>query len=145
MYPLLLSLHSYSDWALLVLRLVLAAIFFVHGHGKWSQWKPPAAGAPKNPMSGIMKLLSICEPLGALAMVTGFLTQIAALGFCVIMIGAMYLKITKWKLPFWAKDNTGWEFDLLILASSLLIFSLGAGRFSVDSFLGGLDVSGVFS
>jgi uncharacterized membrane protein YphA (DoxX/SURF4 family) len=127
------SLHSYSDWALLFLRLVLAAIFFVHGRSKWAMWKPQPAGSPANPMAGVMKLLSICEPLGALAMVSGFLTQLAALGFCLIMLGATYLKITKWKTPFFAHDKTGWELDVLILASSFLLVIMGAGRFSLDS------------
>ncbi|MEO5927465.1 MAG: DoxX family protein [Patescibacteria group bacterium] len=133
--PFLLALHSYADWGLLALRLALAAIFWVHGRSKAGMWKmQPSAQMPAKTIS-IMKLLSICEPLGALAMVVGFLTQPAALGFSLIMLGAIHSKKNVWKTPFKADDKTGWEFDLLILAASLFLLLAGAGAFSLDRLL----------
>jgi uncharacterized membrane protein YphA (DoxX/SURF4 family) len=101
-------------------------------------WKAqPSAQTPAQ-MIRIMKLLSVCEPLGAIAMVGGFLVQPAALGFCIIMLGAINAKINTWKLPFKADNATGWEFDLLILAASVLILLAGAGAFSLDRLVLGI-------
>jgi len=122
----LLALHSFSDWGLLAVRLALFGIFWVHGRGKAGSTMP------------IMRVLSICEPLGALAVLAGLLTQPAALGFVAVMIGAIYSKIYKWKVPFKADDKTGWEFDLLILAASIMLIISGAGAFSLDRMLLGL-------
>ncbi len=125
--PFLLSLHQYSDWGLLALRLAVAAIFWAHGTSKFGAWKQPAKG-----MNGMMRLLSICEPLGALAMLLGILTQPAAFGLALVMLGAIYFKITKWNLPFSSSEKSAWEFDLLILASCLLLLFTGAGALSLD-------------
>lgn len=128
---------SMTAIALLILRLGLAAIFYVHGRSKWSNWKPVPTEQPANPMRPIMQLLSICEPLGALAMVLGFLAQLAAIGFCIIMLGAMYNKIFVWKSPFFAHDKSGWELDLIVFCAALVIVILGAGAYSLDhAFLG---------
>jgi len=136
MTNLLISLHQYSDLGLFILRFALGTIFWVHGTGKLKMWKmTPSEQMPKK-MINLMRLLSICEPLGALAMFSGFLVQPAALGFSIIMLGAINAKITKWKTPFWAQTNTGWEFDFLILATSIALIILGAGAWSLDSLLG---------
>jgi uncharacterized membrane protein YphA (DoxX/SURF4 family) len=121
-----LTLHSFSDWGLLAIRLALCAIFWVHGRGKAGSKMP------------IMRVLSVCEPLGAAAVLFGMLTQLAALGFVAVMCGAIYSKIYKWNVPFKADDKTGWEFDLMILAASLMLVLAGAGAFSLDRMLLGL-------
>lgn len=127
-----LSLHAYTDWGLLALRLAVAAIFLAHGTSKFGAWKQPAKG-----MNGMMRLLSVCEPLGGIAMLFGFLTQPAAIGLGLVMCGAIYFKSQKWGIPFSAADKNAWEFDLLILASCLLILFTGPGAFSLDRvFLG---------
>lgn len=135
---LLLSLHTYSDWGLLALRLALAATFWVHGRSKMKMWKMQPSEQMPASMINQMKLLSICEPLGALAMVSGFLVQPAALGFAIIMVGAIYMKVAKWKIPFKVDNSNGWEFDLLILAASLLILFAGAGALSLDRVILGI-------
>ena len=118
-----LTLHSFSDWGLLALRLALFAIFWVHGRAK--------AG---NKM-GLMRVLSVCEPLGALGVLSGLLTQPAAFGLALVMGGAIYMKISKWHVPFKAEDKTGWEFDLIILAACIMLILSGAGAFSLDRLL----------
>lgn len=82
-------------------------------------------------MLQIGRILSITEPLGAIAMTFGFLTQIAAVGFSIIMVGAIASK-RKTKTPFWAQDKTGWELDFIILAANIALFFLGAGQISID-------------
>ncbi len=134
---ILIFLHPYADWGLLALRIGVGAIFWVHGMQKMSMWKmQPSEQMPKQ-MLGIMKLLSICESLGAIALIFGFLTQWAALGLAVIMLGAMNLKITKWHTPFTARDKTGWELDLILLAANVSLLLVGAGSISLDRLITG--------
>src|SRR5689334_2569481 len=94
------NLHSLSDWALLVLRLGLGVTFLVHGRQKIAMWKmQPSAQLPAG-MPSIMRFLSIAETAGGLGLITGCLTQLAALGLAIVMLGAMRLKITQWQKKF---------------------------------------------
>lgn len=124
-----------SDLALLFMRIVIGTIFLTHGLSKMSSWKKSEAGKPAGSMGNIMKTLSIFEPLGGAAIILGFLTPIAALGLSIIMLGAIYFKINQWKMRFWMMDNTGWEFDLMILAGLTVLMATGAGALSIDASL----------
>ena len=119
-------LSSYSNEALLALRLAIGIIFLVHGPKKLGN------------IASFMGCIGIAETLGALAMIFGFLTAWAALGLGIIMLGAMYKKIAEWKVPFTAMDKTGWEFDFMILAGCIALMILGAGTLSVDSIMLGI-------
>ena len=129
------SLTSYSDWGLLALRLAIGAVFVVHGKGKMGMWKMKPNGQMKAPMTSMMKLLSVAEPLGGIALAAGFLTELAALGLGVIMLGALYFKMKVWKMAFKADNATGWEFDLVLLAGCLALLTSGAGAYSLDQWL----------
>lgn len=130
------SLHQFGDWALLVLRIGVGAIFLVHGTQKWAMWKKrPSAEMPAGLLS-VLKFLSIVEPLGGAAAVVGFLTQLAAAGFAIIMVGAIRLKAIQMHKGF--SGDGGWEFDFLILVVAIALFILGAGTFSLDHVLFGI-------
>ena len=127
------SLHTYSDWSLLVLRLIVAATFLAHGKTKWAMWNTKPSDQMPASMLNIMRLLSICEPLGAVALIVGFLTQLAALGLTIIMLGAINLKVNKMKAPFAVtRDKPGWEFELLIVGGTIVLFFSGAGIYALD-------------
>jgi putative oxidoreductase len=132
------SLHAYSDWGLFVLRLVIGATFLAHGRAKWARWKQKPSDKLPASMLNILRLLSICEPLGGAALILGFLTQLASLGLVIIMLGAMNLKINKMKTPFMVMEKAGWEFELLILGGALALFFTGAGAFALDRLWFGL-------
>lgn len=83
-----------------------------------------------------MKILSIFEPLGGLAMVFGFLTQFAAVGLAIIMIGAADAKIRGWHKKF--SEPGGWELDFIIFIANIALLILGAGAISLDRFIFGL-------
>ena len=53
-----------------------------------------------------------------------------------VMLGALKLKIFKWKAPFSAHDKMGWEFDLILLAAAAALLFLGAGNYSLDAVMG---------
>ncbi len=75
------TLHQFSDWGLLALRLGVGITFLVHGSQKRAMWKmQPSAQMPAGLLS-LLKVLSIAEPLGGLATLVGLLTQAAAAGF----------------------------------------------------------------
>lgn len=124
---LLNSLTSYSDWGLLGLRLAVGAIFFIHGWAKWAMWKMQPSTQMPAQMIAVMKLLSITEPLAALALIIGVFVQPAALWLSLVMVGAIYLKTSKWKVPFTAQNTSGWEFDLILLAANLALLTTGPG------------------
>jgi len=134
----LFLLHNWGDVGLLVLRLALAAVFFVHGKSKIPMWKMQASEQMPMSMIKLMRFLSVVEILGSVAMVLGLFEQIAALGFMLIMAGAMYFKIFKWKVPFMGKEKLGWELDLMVFAAAASIYFIGAGIYSLDFVLLGL-------
>src|SRR5260370_29129944 len=78
----------------------------------------------------LRKLLSFVEPIGAAALFVGFLTQPAAAGCAVIMLGAIRLKAGSMKRGF--SVDGGWELDLVLLTASLALVFLGGGAFSLD-------------
>lgn len=126
----LYDLHQFSDIGLLALRIAAGAIFIVHGMMKFRMWQPnpPMQGG----MLQLMKFLAVVEPIMGVALILGLLTQFAALGGVLIMIGAIYLKMSVWKTPFRADNTTGWEFDLILLAACLMLWFAGAGEWSLD-------------
>ena len=135
--PMSLSfdLHQYYDLALLALRIGVASVFWVHGRSKAGMWKMQPGPQLSAPMLNLMRTLSIAEPLGALATLTGFLSQLAAIGFILLMCGTLFMKIRVWKTPFMAHDKTGWELDLLMLAASIALLIFGPGAYSLQAFL----------
>ncbi|MDA2922537.1 DoxX family protein [Patescibacteria group bacterium AH-259-L07] len=132
------NLHMLGNWGLLALRIALAAVFLVHGKSKWAMWKmQPSDQMPKKMLS-MMKFLSVVEPLGGLAVLFGFLTQLGALGLGLVMISSLWFKLGAWKTPFTAQDKLGWEFDLVLLAICVALFFFGGGSFALDRIIFGL-------
>lgn len=127
-----------SNIGLLALRIAIAAIFWGHGRQKRRMWTMQPSEQMPAQMIAIMKFLSIVEPLGALAVLTGFLTRPAAAGLGIIMLGAIRFKLMKWKVPFTSMDKIGWEFDLIILSACVALISAGGGLWSLDRILFGL-------
>jgi len=122
---------TYQNASLLILRIITAAIFYVAGYYKFPFW----SGAPEG-MSAFMlfvtKLLSIAEPLGATAVLFGFLTRLAAIGLTIIMIGAIYVSQFILGIGFVTPTSAGWNFPLAVLAGCLILAAFGAGKWSVD-------------
>lgn len=126
------SLHAYGDAGLLALRVGVGSIFLAHGLAKRAMWKmQPSAQMPAK-MIKLLRLLAVCEPLGAIGVITGSLTQLAAACLAVIMVGAINLKMKVWKMKFYEKEKTGWELDFMILCSCAALFFMGAGAWSLD-------------
>jgi putative oxidoreductase len=114
---------EYSELGTLFLSLVVAVIFAVHG---WPKLKNPAGMAT---VMGwpvwVVRGLGTIEVIGGLAILLGMAVQFWALLLSILMIGAIYTKVNKWKIPFWSHVNTGWEFDLLVLATTIFFLTNG--------------------
>ena len=122
----MLILSGLEDWGLLILRIFIGIIFLVHGWGKLSGKNTP----------GGFRFLGFCESIGGLAAILGLLTQFASIGFSLIMLGAIYMKISKWNVRFTFPDKPGWEFDFMVLGAAIALILLGAGNFSLDAYFG---------
>lgn len=120
-----------SGLVLLVLRVVLGAMFIAHGKGKKGFWKMTPNDQMSAGMITLFKFTSVAEILGGIGLVLGVFTYYAALGIALIMVGAMYFKIFKWKSPFSSSEKLGWEIDLLIIAACLVLMTFGAGAYSL--------------
>lgn len=125
----LASLHQYSDFALLLLRLAVGGIFLVHGLPKRGLWS--AQPTPEMPASMLrnLRILSIAEPAGALGLIFGFLTQLAGLGLVIVMLGA---------IQFLRKSHRKWEFEFLLLVVALSLAIMGAGKYALDRLVFGI-------
>lgn len=133
---LLSNITEFNNIGLLVLRLGIAISFLYHGLDKLKMWKmEPSEEMPANFLNQL-RLLSIVEPLGALALIGGFLTQLAAIGFIIIMLGAIHLKVTQMQKKF--GEPGGWELDVVLLTGSVALFLTGAGTISLDAMLFGM-------
>jgi len=118
---------------LTALRLAVATIFIKHGAQKlFVMGFAGVTGAFTHmgvPLPGVIgPLICLLEFFGGIALALGFLTRLIALGFVCDMLGAILLVL----LP---KGFSGFEFEFLLLTSSLALALTGAGRFSVDDML----------
>lgn len=123
------ALQKKQDWAILALRLIIGAIFLYHGYQKWGVWA--ADTQVTGSMLVIMRILSIAEPLGGIALILGGLTRLAAIGIAIIMIGAISMKHFAFGAGFGGQG--GWEFDLALFGMALVLATYGSGRYSVDA------------
>ena len=123
------QLTQYNNIGLLILRLAVAAIFIYHALPKLKNAKGMAQmmGMP----AGMIFMLGGVEFLSSVGLVLGIYTQLTAVLLAIVMIGAIYFKTVKWRVPFATMDKTGWEFDLILLAASIAIL-LGGGSMGIQ-------------
>lgn len=124
MFP---QLEQFTDLSLLLLRLMVAAVFAASG---WSHIRDPRGRAESIGASPqFTALLGAAELAGALGVAFGVLTQLAALGLILIMLGAIQKKIFVWHTGFWGDKSSGWHYDLMFVVMNLVIIATRGGRF----------------
>lgn len=105
---------------LFLLRLVVGAIFIYHAVPKLKNPESVASGMGWR--KGQVFGLGIIEFVSSFSLIVDIAIKLSALLLSVIMVGAIYHKVNKWKIPFSAHNSTGWEFDLILLAANLTIY-----------------------
>jgi putative oxidoreductase len=125
MFP---QLNSFTDVGLLLLRLMVGLVFASSG---WSHLKDPEGRSKSIGMSkGFTVFLGAAELAGALGVVFGVLTQLAAAGLILIMLGAIQKKAFVWKTGIWGKHGTdGWHYDLILVVMNLVILFTNGGSY----------------
>jgi putative oxidoreductase len=131
---------------LAIQRALLGAVMFPHGAQKLLGWfggygfdGTMQFFTHTMQFPAVLALLVIlAESLGALLLLAGLGTRLAAFGISAVMLGAIVT--THWKVGFfmnWYGNQTGegYEFHLLALALSVPLLIAGGGRCAVDSWL----------
>jgi putative oxidoreductase len=143
-------LRTSDDVTDLVLRLMLAVVFFPHGAQKALGWfggyglhATLGFFTAKEGIPLVLAVLVIAaEFLGSIGLFVGFLARVAAFGLLCDMVGAILLVhrhmgfFMNWagKMP---AGTEGYEFHLLAIAVAFSVMVRGAGPVSIDRALAG--------
>jgi putative oxidoreductase len=123
MFP---QLARFADLGFLLLRLMVGVVFLTSG---WNHLKDPESRSKSIEMSkGFTIFLGLAEVLGSLGVIFGVLTQLAAVGLILLMLGAIQKKIFTWHTGFWGAKTYGWHYDLMLVVMNLVILFTDGGR-----------------
>lgn len=142
--PLRKLLATEPSRALLFQRLILGLVMFPHGAQKLLGWWGGFGFARSmRYFSDVVHLpaplgflVIVAESFGALALMLGAFTRVAAAGIAVVMLGALvttHLPHGFFMNWFGNQAGEGFEFDLLIFGLALPLAVLGGGSASVDA------------
>ena len=81
---------------------------------------------------GFTMFLGAAEVALSLGVIFGVLTQLAAAGLILLMLGAVQKKIFVWRTGFWGNSGTdGWSYDTMLVAMNLVIVTTGGRNLSL--------------
>jgi len=140
-------LQTKNDWILTLIRVVAGGVMLPHGMQKMFGWFGGAGFAGTMHNFGqrgfpapLVFLVIVAEFFGALGLILGCLSRIAAFGIAVDMTVAAITTTSKFGLFInWSgkQKGEGMEYQLLMIGMALAIMFAGAGAFSVDRALSG--------
>src|SRR5438128_11434264 len=127
------------DWALLIVRVVVGAIFAVHGaQGLFGAFGGPGLSAVVQMMGPLGYLVTIGEFFGGLGIMLGVLSRFSAASLIVIMLGAIAMVHAQFGFFMnWTgkQPGEGFEYHLLAIALFAVILLGGPGRLALGRFL----------
>jgi putative oxidoreductase len=137
-----------DDVAALVLRLMLGIVFFPHGMQKLLGWfgghgfeGTMGFFTGKLGIPALFAFLAIiAESLGAIGLIVGLGTRIAAFGISItIAVAAMMLHVQNGFFMNWFGSQTGEgiEYHLLVIGMGVALMIAGGGKWSLDRALAG--------
>jgi len=131
-----------ASTTLLFQRIVLGLVMFPHGAQKMLGWfggggwdKTMAMMSQGGLPKPLVALVILGEFFGALGLIVGLGTRLAAFGIASIMIGAIatvHAKVGFFMNWMGNQPGEGFEYHLLALALELPLILRGAGAFSLD-------------
>ena len=123
-----LSQNKLHDIANMGMRAAIGVIFIVHGIGKFNEGflgfltgylgLPPEMQIP----------IALAETIPGILILIGVLTRISASLLSIVMLGAIFYVKQAGSLD----GERGFEFDLILLASCLVVIVAGPGRVSIS-------------
>jgi putative oxidoreductase len=137
-----------DDVAALVLRLMLGIVFFPHGMQKLLGWfggygfeGTMGFFTGKLGIPALFAFLAIlAESLGAVGLVVGLGTRIAAFGISItIAVAALMLNISNGFFMNWfgSQKGEGIEYHLLVIGMGVALMIAGGGKWSLDRAIAG--------
>ena len=123
-----LSKNTLHDIAHMGLRASLGVIFIVHGFGKFGN---PGFGGWITSMGIPAEMqipIALAEFVPGIFLIIGVLTRISGAILSIVMLGAIFLVKGASSLT----GDSGYEFDLILLAASLLVIVSGPGKVSIS-------------
>jgi|TARA_B110000014_G_scaffold165166_1_gene116733 putative oxidoreductase len=123
-----LSKNKLHDIAHMGLRASIGIIFIVHGFGKFGN---PGFGGWISSMGIPAEMqipIALAEFVPGILLLIGVLTRLSGLLLAIVMLGAIFLVKGASNLT----GDGGYEFDLILLATSLVIIASGPGRISIS-------------
>jgi putative oxidoreductase len=132
------------DVAPAIARLALGVAIFPHGAQKMLGWfgGPGFAGwmqflhSTMHIPAPIAVLDPIAEFFGAIGLIVGLLSRVAAFGVaCVMVVAVITVHTTNGFFMNWsgAQQGEGFEYHILALALALIVMIKGGGAWSIDS------------
>jgi len=131
-----------EDYAALVLRLGLAIVFFPHGAQKVLGWfggsgaRATIQGFSKMGLPPLVTVLVMAAEFGgAILLVLGLLTRLAAVGIGALMVAAILLvhgKVGFFMNWFGNQKGEGFEYHLLAIGMAVALLITGGGALSID-------------
>ena len=123
-----LSTHGLHDAAQMGMRVAVGVIFIVHGFSKFGN---PGCGGWISSMGIPAEMqipIALAEFVPGILLLLGILTRISASLISIVMLGAIFLVKGASSLT----GEHGYELDLILLASCLVVIVAGPGRVSLS-------------
>ncbi|MHB8421327.1 MAG: DoxX family protein [Leptospirales bacterium] len=135
-----------AGWPLLIVRLGVGGVLLPHGFQKllgwfggfgWNATVSFFSTALHIPVP-LTILVILGESLGSVAMILGFMTRFVAIGYLLIMLGA--ISLVHWQNGFFmnwfgTKAGEGFEYHLLVISMAAALLVGGGGKWSVDGMI----------
>ena len=118
------KLHDITFWGL---RATIGAIFIVQGSGKFGPGFASMLTGPFGLPAELQIPIALTETIGGILLIVGVLSRISSSLLAIIMLGAIFH--VKGASSFTGEG--AYEYDLLLLAASLVIIVAGPGRVSI--------------
>ena len=122
----------FSDWGILILRVVLGFVLVRHGLPKLSNLKGTGEwlqGVGFKPGIFWAVVVGVVEFFGGLALVFGLFTQIAA----ILIAGEFLVLLLKFRRGKMFVRDSATELEWMIFVGALILVTLGGGSYGLDS------------
>src|SRR5437867_1383736 len=126
MHILFPALLRFSDVGLLLVRLMVAVVFFDSG---WNHVKNPVERSKSIGASPRYTVfLGTAVVAASIGVALRDLIELAAMELILIMLGAIQKKVFVWRIGFWGGPAPGWHYDLMLVVLNLVIVTTGGGK-----------------